>query len=142
MPYTYDVRTEIFDFYSDFGDNKYAAQERFFDVDGDGKAEIITGADVGGGPRVRVLKVRQGFEPVADFFVYDVNLRSGVRVGTVDVNGDGKVELIVAPGVGGGPHIRILNPLNGQPTNIGDFFGADPASRSGFYVCGAPPRPN
>lgn len=106
------------------------------DIDGDGKAEIFTGADVGGGPRVRVFSSTD-FTPRSDFFAYDASLRSGVRVGAVDANGDGRFEMLVAPGVGGGPQIRIMDPLKGVDTLAGSFFGADPNSRAGFYVSGA-----
>jgi hypothetical protein len=107
------------------------------DVAGDGVAELVTGADVGGGPRVRVLKVLPGgqYAAVQDFFAYDANFRGGTRVGTLDFDGDGKGELAIAAGTGGGPQIRIMG--GATAADITSFWGADPSSRSGFYISGA-----
>jgi len=51
------------------------------DLDGDGRAEIITGAGPGGGPHVRVWKQINGhFQMVNEFFAFDLNFRGGVSV--------------------------------------------------------------
>ena len=51
------------------------------DVDGDGIPEIITGADAGGGPHVRILRIQGGtVTSVFEFFAYHPNFRGGVRV--------------------------------------------------------------
>jgi len=51
------------------------------DLDGDGKAEIITGAGPGGGPHVRIWKEINGhFQVVNEFFAFDPNFRGGVNV--------------------------------------------------------------
>ena len=102
------------------------------DVDGDGKAELIVGADVGGGPRLRVLKV-PGYVAIMDTFVYESNFRGGVRVATTDFDNDGVFEIAVSPGVGGGPRLRVLK-LNGNA--VADFFYTDPNDRSGSYLSG------
>ena len=88
---------------------------------------------------VRILSA-EGFVAKNDFFAYDASLRTGVRVAAVDADGDGKFELVVGAGVGGGPHIRVLNALTGQDAGPGSFWGADPNSRAGFYVSGAVPN--
>ena len=109
------------------------------DVDGDGKAELITGADVGGGPHVRILKVTNGqYSDMHDFFAFDPAFRGGVRVGALDMNGDGKGQLVVAAGSGGGPQIRVVSGASLQDT-VPSFFGAEANSRSGFYVSGSTP---
>ena len=80
------------------------------DIDGDGKDEIITGAGNGGGPQVRIFNNKG--EVLGQFFAYDKNFRGGVRVATGDVKigaRDYGKEIITAPGVGGGPHIRVFN---------------------------------
>ncbi len=49
------------------------------DLNGDGQAEIITGAGPGGGPHVRIFS--QSGQVLGSFFAYDKNFRGGVNVG-------------------------------------------------------------
>ena len=55
------------------------------DFDGNGVEDIITGAGLGGGPRVRAFSVSSSgtVMPVGDGFSFDSNTRSGVRVGSM-----------------------------------------------------------
>lgn len=62
------------------------------DLDGDGKAEIITGAGPGGGPHVRIF-TRTGVSWGKGFFAADPKSRGGVRVAVTDIDGDGKSEI-------------------------------------------------
>lgn len=62
------------------------------DLDGDGKAEIVTGAGPGGGPHVRVFS-RFGTAMGKGFFAADAGTRNGVRVAVTDTDGDGKNEI-------------------------------------------------
>src|SRR5205085_5899723 len=51
------------------------------DLDGDGKAELITGAGPGGGPHVRIWKEINGhFQVVNEFFAFDPSFHGGVNV--------------------------------------------------------------
>lgn len=52
------------------------------DLDGDGKAEIITGAGAGGGPHVRIWKLQANgrFAIANEFFAFDPSFRGGVNV--------------------------------------------------------------
>ncbi|MEY2568137.1 MAG: hypothetical protein QOE35_2666 [Actinomycetota bacterium] len=82
------------------------------DVDGDGKADIVTGAGPGGGPHVRVWNVNANgtVSPSAvSFFAYGADFHGGVNVAVGDVNGDGKADIITGAGAGGGPHVRVFN---------------------------------
>src|SRR5207244_873907 len=82
------------------------------DVTGDGRAEIIITPDKGGGPRVRVLDGLTA-ATVADFFgIEDVNFRGGARAALGDVTGDGRLDVIVAAGSGGGPRIALFDGLS------------------------------
>jgi len=81
------------------------------DVNGDGRPDIITGVNGYGGPEVKVFdgKSAGGGSPsptvIDDFMAFNqVTFNAGVRVAAVDVNGDGKSEVIVGSGPGG---IRI-----------------------------------
>ncbi len=100
------------------------------DVNGDGKAEIVTGVGPGGGPHVRVFN-RFG-RNYTSFFAYDSGFRGGVQVAVGDLDGDGREEIVTGAGPGGGPHVRIFN-LYGRPLGPG-FFASDPNSRNGVRV--------
>ena len=57
------------------------------DVDGDGGADIITGAGPGGGPHVRAFSLAGGgSRSVASFFAYDPAFPGGVHVAAADLN--------------------------------------------------------
>lgn len=88
------------------------------DLNNDGEIEIITGAGFGGGPHIRIFDQdgNQKFTP--GFFAFDQNLKSGVNIAVGDVDGDGKDEIVAAPGASGGPHVRVFN-------YRGDFEGID-----------------
>lgn len=62
------------------------------DLNGDGKAEIVTGAGPGGGPHVRIFN-RFGVPQGKGFFAADPASRTGVRVSVADTNGDGTYEI-------------------------------------------------
>lgn len=83
------------------------------DIDGDGHAEVIVGAEPGGGPRVVVFKHPDYSHPSSSFFAFDESTRFGARVGTADIDGDGIKEIVAVPGPGGSPSIRIFDGRSG-----------------------------
>lgn len=68
---------------------------------------VAVGAGVGGGPQVRLFSPDGGLK--ASFFAYDKNLRGGVNVALGDVDSDGQLEIITAPGRGSEPLIKIFS---------------------------------
>jgi hypothetical protein len=103
------------------------------DVNGDGKADIITGAGPGGGPQVTVFSGANN-KVLQSFFAYSPLFPGGVRVGAVDVNGDGKADILTGAGPGGGPQ---FNALDGVTLAVLDsFFAYDPNFPGGIYVGG------
>jgi hypothetical protein len=111
------------------------------DVDGDGGADIVTGVGAGGGPHVTVTRVNGDgtLTTLASFFAYDPGARVGMRVATADLDGDGRAEILTAPGTGGGPHVKGFrrNP-DGSVTEAASFFAYDPGFLGGVFVGGAP----
>ena len=81
------------------------------DVNGDGFADIVTGAGIGGGPHVNVFDGRTG-QSIMAFFAYADSLRDGVTVAATDINGDGRAEIVTGAGLGGAPHVRAFNPVD------------------------------
>ena len=116
------------------------------DFDGDGRADVAVSPDRGGGGRITVLSYSNGkMTSSANFFgIEDDRFRGGARVAVGDINGDGRPELIVGAGFGGGPRVAIFDGRNviGATTPprrlVDDFFafgGADVNSlRNGIFI--------
>ena len=99
------------------------------DINGDGKAEIVTGAGQTGGPQVRIFDIKGNL--ISQFFAYDSKFRGGVSVAVADVDGDGKAEIVTGAGPGGGPQVRIFS---AGGTVKYQFFAYAAASRTGINV--------
>ncbi len=109
------------------------------DIDGDGVADLIISPDEGGGPRVRVFRSGNFDRVIADFFgIEDPDFRGGARIATGDVNADGRIDLIVAAGFGGGPRVAGFDGrslMSGTPTKVfADFFAFEDTLRNGAFV--------
>ncbi len=108
------------------------------DVNGDGRADIVTGTGIGGGPRVQVFS-GVDFSVIANFFAYESSFRGGVFASVGDLTGDGRAEVITGTGVGGGPVVKAFDQndlvsFNPTPNPIQAFFAFDPGFRGGVRV--------
>ncbi len=101
------------------------------DVTGDGRAEIITGTGVGGGPRVQVIDAATR-TAIADYFAYESSFRGGVLVGAGDVNGDGRADVVTGTGVGGGPRVQVFDGLT--QSVLSNFYAYENSFRGGVVV--------
>ena len=78
------------------------------DVNGDGHADIITGAGPGGGPHVQVFDGVTG-AVIRSFYAYAPDYVGGVVVAAGDVNGDGIADIITGTGKGYAAHVRVFD---------------------------------
>jgi lipoprotein-anchoring transpeptidase ErfK/SrfK len=76
------------------------------DVDGDGTTDLVVGAGPGRLPEVRIFSVdgaqRYSFRAYPEWF------RGGVHVAVGDLDGDGRSEIVTAPGAGIEPQINVF----------------------------------
>lgn len=109
------------------------------DVDNDGRAEILTGPNRGGGPHFKAFDVKTGALK-ANFMADDPASRTGLRVGLADMNDDGRRELVATSGPGGAAVVRAFDaqtfaPLPAQPV-------LDPRFGGGTFVAAGSDRPD
>jgi subtilisin family serine protease len=101
------------------------------DINGDGRADIITGAS----SLAAHVKVFDGAsrQEEASFFAYGAPV--GVRVGVTDRDGDGRADIITAPAAVA-PHVRIFS--GATLSQLDSFFALVPVLQGGLFVAGVP----
>jgi hypothetical protein len=100
------------------------------DVDGDDKNEIILNQTKDKSQIFIYQQRKENFVLVNSFAAFS-NLTIGVNLAVGDVNGDGKDEIIIGAGSGGGPQVKIFN---AQGRELGNFFAFHPGLRGGVKV--------
>lgn len=101
------------------------------DLTGDGKNEIITSPQRGGGPHIRVFNAMGEAIDEGGFFAFAESFRGGVNLACGDLNGDERAELVTMPGASGGPHVRVWS-WNAGATLDENFFVFHESDRSGL----------
>ena len=101
------------------------------DVNGDGVGDIITGTEVGGGPRVQAFDARTG-ATLLNYFAFDSNQRGGVRIAAADFNRDGRADVVATTGVGVQTRVRVIDSAGG--TALTDYAPYEDAYTGGVYV--------
>jgi hypothetical protein len=112
------------------------------DYNGDGYADVVTGAGPDGGPRVQIVSGKgllfsPGTPPIANFFAGNPDNRGGVPVVTRFLDTDDKADLVTGTGFGGGSdvtgYLGSVLALGGTPTDT-FHFSAIPGFTGGVYV--------
>jgi hypothetical protein len=101
------------------------------DVNGDSRADIITGAGASGGPHVRVFSGVDSAE-LHSFFAYDSGFTGGVRVAVARIDSDARADIVTGAGPTGGPHVRAFNGIN--RATLASFLAHDPLFVGGISV--------
>ncbi len=114
-----------------------APRVSFADVDGDGLPDLIIANGAGDAPAVTIIDGRaltkktsvdlstlasHPEDILAQFFPFSEDFRGGLSVATGDFDGDGRLEIVVGAGVGGGPRVQVFS-IDSRPTLILDADG-------------------
>jgi hypothetical protein len=108
------------------------------DTNGDGRADVVTGTSGNGGPETKAFDGKTCIgnptpTKLLDFFAYDPGFNGGDRVAVLDVNNDGKADIVTGAGPGGGP-IKVFSGADGSV--LDSFFAFDQNFTGGVFVGG------
>jgi len=112
------------------------------DVNGDGRADIITGSGVGSAAHVKVFsgsnlfnaqgKISATPAPIQSFLAFDTSFRGGISVAGGDTDGDGKADIVVGTLANSPPHVKIFSGANGA--ELQSFYALNPGYTGGVSV--------
>ena len=101
------------------------------DVNGDGFADVITGAGAGASPRVKVFSGADG-SLLANFVAFSAVFRGGVRVSSGDFRHLGTADIVVGAGPGASPRVKII--AGDTQAELANYLAFDAGFRSGVNV--------
>jgi hypothetical protein len=101
------------------------------DILGNGRADIIVGAEKGGGPQVTVFD-GLAQQAITNFYALAPTFTGGVRVAAA-VTGTGPASILSAAGPGGGPQVSSFD---GSAALLGSFFAFPSGFAGGVFVAG------
>jgi uncharacterized repeat protein (TIGR01451 family) len=106
------------------------------DIDGDGFGDLLAGAGPGGAPRVvgfsAVSLLAGQLDLISSYFVGDESDRGGVPLAALDLDGDGRMELLTGAGRGSFPMVRFSDPRTA--TTIDEFAAESMDFIGGIHV--------
>ncbi len=101
-------------------------------VDGVGTKEVLTGAGRLETPQVRIYNGNG--DAGLHFYAYSREFVGGVRLASCDVDADGVDEIITGPGIGPGPHVRVLRLQDEVIRELVGFYAFDPSFAGGVNL--------
>ena len=127
------TRKEILSFSPFAGSFKGGVEIASGDLNGDKKDDIIVAAGPGATPHVMAFDSTTG-KVLHSFYAYDGGFRGGVTVGSVDIDGDGKDDIITGVGAGAAPHVKAFSGADGKL--LKSFYAYAPQFLGGVSVAG------
>jgi hypothetical protein len=121
----------LYDFFAADSGQRFGLSVAAADVDGDGRADIVTATGAGGPAQVDVFSGRD-LTKLASFPAFGTDFTAGVSLAAADLTGDGAANVVVGSGVGGGPRVRVFDGRSGAV--VQDFYAFDPSFRGGVSV--------
>jgi hypothetical protein len=107
------------------------------DVNGDGFADIVVGADAGSAPHVKVFDGRTG-GLLHSFVPFAATFTGGARVAAADLDGDGRHEILVGPGAGTTAQVRVFDGVS--LTETGKFLAYEESFNGGVFIAAGSAR--
>ncbi len=101
------------------------------DINGDGYTDIVAGAGAGHTPQIKVFSGKDG-SVIRDFLAFDESFTGGVFVAVGDVTGDGRADIAVGAGNGGGPQVKLYDGVSGD--EVQSFFPYEDSFRGGVNI--------
>jgi hypothetical protein len=102
------------------------------DVNGDGFADIVTGAGAGGGPHVQVYSGKN-LTLLQSFYAFDPTFSGGVNVAVSNVLGTGRSEIVTGQATGQS-RVNVFDGVNQK--KLSSFFAFSPFFLGGVRVGG------
>ncbi len=99
------------------------------DVNSDGQPEIVVAPQ--GSSRLPIRVFNKFGNKLNEFYAYPWAFKGGVNLAVGDSDGDGKEDIVVAPGLGGGPQVRVFS---GQGKLLRQFMAFEKNFRGGVNV--------
>jgi len=102
------------------------------DINGDGVPDIIAAPGPGRPATIRVFDGRNSSNVLSQFDAYNPGFVGGAFVSAADFARNGRKEIVTGADSGGGPHVRMFDPLNGRV--LYEFFPFDQRFTGGVRV--------